>query len=1130
MKNDDILLNVISEYSDGDSAASIARKYGVSTSWVMSIIRKVKENRLNDILKDSGITDEEKLRFESNISKRLDFLSNRVVKHSDDTVWKALCLYSKYVSYKDIENETGMSHASLLSWIKRLTNEELTFTIDGIEKSANEINVLKEDVIARKQNRNDYDISYKLQVILEFIKTESATKTAEKYRVDNSSVLAWSKQFIAFPGTYKHLLNSENIKKYVACLRTLLEENQNIKYEVDFKYKVIEQLINQEKNVTELADELHMGKSTIRTWVRKFAEYGYLEGTSLKYTPEKLAFLQEQAKFFVKYNQHNVDEKNPLAWAIEIDSELCEWKHLADEWLSKQHRNKSACVTAMSKFFKEYLIALNIPRAVKEFLSSNEVPDYYEIMYSKHTDKGSAYTNASKIIAFIDWILYEYYSVEDDFGQKRIPYEYHNPLVNYLPDYVYRNKKNESSKNILPYAYIEKLRDLICPKAATTFKDWCNVQAFTGGKSNSGDWCIVDDEIIDTNDPDCVYRKRRTSKHEREKYGYSEEVTELWFPGTAVAILIKLLLPLRTYQVRMLDSGEMDTFKYNQRERSSTGYWEPNDSILAKGTARRENKKGVFRKFVDPITHHEFTGFYINTNKTADINKDEAEKGYEIPWQYEEALFWLVKLRDWQCKYNPIINPTKWTSLSKRHFGAVKSNKVLQEMGEITFLFRNPYDKENNGFPLTASSMERMWYKLLELLEKNENHQFEFVDKNSYITTYYPLHSLRVSLITAYAIDGGVPMPILQKCIAGHARLIMTLYYTKMGVTYVTDTMTKAERRLIEKEEETLCRFVREAEYKQLVNNTVSVDEIAYQAVVNAQKSGASIVMNDKGICPQGCMGCNIGGTEITDESGVTKYVSVPGYPESNCVQCRWFITGPAFLPGLVNYFNIIGYKISEESKNIQSYQQKVDELEDEKYRTELRNELFSGSAEVIRTKQLLADALKRSDKLANDYNATLRLIDKCQVLLHLQNNEVSSDLQLVTVGSRKDIQLELNIANSEIEQLQIICNGAEIYPEADAGKAVLKRSQLLDIAFKRNGFEPVMFSLSENEQLIAGNQFMRLLINRAGSFNNAIPYAEGRQKLKNLGLTERDIMNISSLDYEKMLIIDDKDNIKKGE
>ena len=77
----------------------------------------------------------------------------------------------------------------------------------------------------------------------------------------------------------------------------------------------------------------------------------------------------------------------------------------------------------------------------------------------------------------------------------------------------------------------------------------------------------------------------------------------------------------------MLDSGEMDTFKYVQKDKYKYGEWIINDSPLSQGTERKPCEKGVLRKFIDPTTNLEMTGFFINTNKTADINKDEADKG-----------------------------------------------------------------------------------------------------------------------------------------------------------------------------------------------------------------------------------------------------------------------------------------------------------------------------------------------------------------------------------------------------------------------------------------------------------------------------------------------------------------------
>ena len=53
---------------------------------------------------------------------------------------------------------------------------------------------------------------------------------------------------------------------------------------------------------------------------------------------------------------------------------------------------------------------------------------------------------------------------------------------------------------------------------------------------------------------------------------------ELWCPASAVALYLKLELPLRTAQVRWLDSGEADLWRYQN------GYWVKNTGKLAPAT------------------------------------------------------------------------------------------------------------------------------------------------------------------------------------------------------------------------------------------------------------------------------------------------------------------------------------------------------------------------------------------------------------------------------------------------------------------------------------------------------------------------------------------------------------------
>lgn len=47
------------------------------------------------------------------------------------------------------------------------------------------------------------------------------------------------------------------------------------------------------------------------------------------------------------------------------------------------------------------------------------------------------------------------------------------------------------------------------------------------------------------------------------------------------------------------------------------------------------------------------------------------------------------------------------------------------------------------------------------------------------------------------------------------------------------------------------------------------------------------------------------------------------------------------------------------------------------------------------------------------------------------------------------------------------------------------------------------MFALTPEEQLIAGNQFMRLLALRAGGLKDAVPYATGRKQLEEIGFVK---------------------------
>ena len=914
------------------------------------------------------------------------------------------------------------------------------------------------------------------------------------------------------------------------------------KYDNDFKYKVIKSFCDG-KNTIEINEIYGVSPSTSLKWVKKFISDGPFE----KENELSEARKDELEKLRKKATKRELDSRKQgsttttdFKWLLEYDKELEQWRGFAEEWTKSKTRAKDKCIVSLTSFFKKYVIPKknNIPKTVADFLLCEyTAPDFYEICFES-LKTGVAY--AKKIVEFIDWILLEKFSDEDDFGDKITPPEFCNPLKKYIPDGSNSSNLSQSDKNVLPYKFIKDLRSILCPDNATSFKHWKWAQEATDSKKG-GSWFIVDESIIDKDDPDCVYRIRKSSKYEKENKGAPDVLYELWSPVTSVALLIKLSLPLRTYQVRMLDSGEMDTYKYVQENKTEQGKWIKNDSPLSKGDENYPLEKGVLRKFINTESNIDMTGFFINTNKTADINKDEDEKGYEVPWQYEEVQYWLAKLRDWQQKYNPVDKPTPWTELKSKHLGFIKDIKILKQMGSTTFLFRNASVSNEKHLPIIYKSLNPLWHKLLSKLEievnkgLNTHNPIKFI-KNK-ITTFYPLHALRVSLITAYALEGGVPIQILSKMVAGHSTLIMTLYYTKPGISYITDTLTEAQNKLNKKEIESYERFLRDNGLEEIKNNSAINDNIAYEAFVNARESGgASIMVGDKGICPKGNFGCDCGGISINDDTGKTTYGPVPGYPEMNCVRCRWFITGPAFLPGLVHHINVIGYNISETSKRMLEFQDKIEELEDEKIDCEYDNQIFTKENELLKYTELKKQEVLKNDKLALDYSSTYRLISKCIQLVDNAPSDSEESVQLVTVASENDIKLSVRNAELEFEQLQVICNGAEIFPETDASKAILKRSQIIDLTLSKNGKQPVMFALTEKEQLIAGNQFMRILVNKiesmkklskSESFQEAVLYAEGRKQLSEIGITDETIEEIKPIKMDKhLLTLGQSDNL----
>ena len=787
-----------------------------------------------------------------------------------------------------------------------------------------------------------------------------------------------------------------------------------------------------------------------------------------------------------------------FSWVTRINGPGWEpWRVWMEGWLASQKAAIGVKINAINWFGVEYLPLLPEPGVVTSFFQAaqdNLLPDLYAVLLESMNEI-TAGKNEAWIADFVDWGINEYFSEEDDRGVE-VPF-FDNPFSKRQQVTL---KPTETVYGALPYSYIKELRSILCPVSNGNFRDWIFAHTLSGQSTSDGrgssafsDWIEVESGFIDYDDSDTVWRTRLVLRA-----GRNIEIHELWSPVRAVALLSKLLLPLRTYQVRMLDSGESDTWRYAQ------GSWQLSDQPLAQGKESNPWRRGVFSRMPSLETGQVLTGIYISTNKTADRNKDSRERGYTIPWQFEELLYWLEKLRNWQEKYNPITAPTSCTELELKHFGSVKTEEQKKQMGSFCFLFRDPTAKVEDGRrkPIIATALAGHWYKLLAELERRVAERGQALDDGTPITfvmppdpgvhptkTHFPLHSLRVSLITCFAMEGLVPFPVLGKLIAGHSRLLMVLHYNKISVAKMTSLMAEATAKIDVAELENLGIFLRHANLEQISARAAFNDESTMQ-VAMATRNPVGWDYRHLGLCLVGgnnvyvdevsaICGCFNGGPAIPGTKPVRHERVHHG--DGNCICCRFLITDASYLPQLVAHLNILSYRASLAANVAIEAEQERDELLDERYFAVNKNLPFIRHAELQRAERRYEQQKMEVDAYAKDLQYCFKLIAR---LLSLEEERATGDdkQMLVATGTLQDIHPPISLieTKSELWQLSVILEDAEIYPdEADEllkTPAVHSRSQQLNRLLMRNDYIPIFLNMSERMQLVAGNAMMRAM------------------------------------------------------
>lgn len=421
------------------------------------------------------------------------------------------------------------------------------------------------------------------------------------------------------------------------------------------------------------------------------------------------------------------------------------------------------------------------------------------------------------------------------------------------------------------------------------------------------------------------------SRSLQDQYFTNEKGKRIFNPTLTNLLALIFYVPIRTIQAQVLDSGEGDEYRYDNKkllwiknDSIHAGYWKSlysvkqnrgflkRDKSLVKDAlhaAKQHGKK-------EPIIRQAY--MYINTNKTADRSVGYSDvSGYTIYWHHEAAIDIYSRQLEFLKKHHTVEAPASMKSLESPQaiLGSKPTKAILKIIPDRFYLFRCNLNVNKNykDFPPTKNLIIKMWNQLMLEIERclqNEGADFSIIDKikndkfirniggkNSYISYLTP-HCTRVTGITRLE-EHGVPVSIISKIVAGHANVRTTFRYIKHERSYINDRITEAQAKINEKLELTLTNNLKSSD----IDNA---NKIAY--IPDIYKNSWSEICNRSwnsnslGICPNSGTLCEEGHCDSDIEfNGVGK-----------CLNCKYLISGKPYLINIWSHVNMLLYRAKE--------------------------------------------------------------------------------------------------------------------------------------------------------------------------------------------------------------------------
>lgn len=788
---------------------------------------------------------------------------------------------------------------------------------------------------------------------------------------------------------------------------------------------------------------------------RAMAFSGVLQALRETYSVKQVPWTLEAFGFYRAKSGH-LRRDDDFTWALARDPAMDAWVNLAKQHLVENPANFKKRRSSMNVFIKHIVENPGITRSPVGYFDVRRRP---EPLF--HIEGNSGRGMMTVVHQFLSEVLLKVCTQTDDHEMPILMPGFANPLER--PTYRGVNQ-GETHREPMPTRLIRQAMNILTENDFAWFKE--------------------------------VGRYKDTFRRQNPETGEFENV---WSPVRAYAILAKLLLPARSFQVRHLDSGESDTLRYGV-----DGMWNLNRGPHAPTTDTIE--RGVFRKYK---RKDESLGavLYFNTNKTSDIEKDASETGYVMPWEKRDALELFARLRDWQEKYNPVHGPTEWSDIVE-----LKSNKHaddLRRRGANYFLFRDPCNRHRPDLPVTDVRLRNLWLKLMEELQRRMQLAGETLASGEAVklvasydkdgqpsSALFDLHTLRVTMITAM-YEEGVPPEILMK-IVGHASVIMTLYYTKLNAETISVQLDAAVQERQRKSQTDMAGFIQRASQQELELAVARTHGSSLDALSSG--TGTGLVVMDHGLCPVSAKRCHEGLAALDTSSGIMRFLAVPG-GASNCVRCRFFISGPAFLFGLEAHVVDLSYRLRKASVAFEKAQVRFDALSDQYADTLGSGIPFAKQRELEIAETSFESVTAEVDAIALSLQAAYALTEQSIRINNLDGGQAGTGLALVAVGGTSELGAVLSECH-EFEQLHRICTSATLFDGLTINwqQPNLERARLFDRMLRASGHEPHFTLLDEEDALGVANAMGKFLYARLGP-KTVHDLIDGRTTLRALGM-----------------------------